>query len=100
MSPRKPRKAPARPQHSLAQGLDQAFAETVTINESGHARRVPVLEAIILQLVKLDLAGNRRAGKVLRAYQRYAKRSANPTPRVIFAESDYTNALKKKVRGK
>ncbi|OQW59482.1 MAG: hypothetical protein A4S14_05880 [Proteobacteria bacterium SG_bin9] len=98
MSPsrRQTKSAPLR--HSLAEGIDRAFSELVTINESGVARRVPVLEAIVLQLVKQDLAGNRRAGKVLRQYQRFATRAANPTPRVVFVESDYTNALKAKLR--
>jgi hypothetical protein len=57
-----------------AEIIDRLFANPVTVVENGSARRANGLEVIVTQLVKKELAGDRRAMAVRLKYAEFAAR--------------------------
>ena len=57
-----------------AEIIDQLFARPVNVVENGSARRANGLEVIVSQLVKKELAGDRRAMAVRLKYAEFAVR--------------------------
>lgn len=82
--------------HSLVQKWDQVLAEYVTISMFGQSQRVTKFEAIVWQLLQHEFGGNRKASRVLRAYQKLAGRTSTRAPRVTLIDADYTGIKPKK----
>ena len=57
-----------------AEIIDQLFAKPVNVVENGSARRANGLEVIVSQLVKKEMAGDRRAMAVRLKYAEFAVR--------------------------
>ena len=57
-----------------AETIDQLFAKPVSFVENGSARKTSGLAVIVRQLVKRQLAGERRAMEVLNKYRTFAVR--------------------------
>ena len=53
----------------------------------------PAIEAIMLQLMQKEMAGNARAARTLLKYREFATQNGEKQLEVIFVESDYTKAL-------
>ena len=65
--------------------IDAVFAEQIEIVENGASRRVSAFEAILLQLWKKEIAGDRRATAVRLQYQDFVEnRCGKPKPEFII----------------
>jgi hypothetical protein len=73
--------------------IDKLFMMPVTITEDGLRRQVPLVGAIVLQLLRRELSGSRRALTVRLAYQSLAQQYAERTLEIRFVDNDYTQAL-------
>jgi hypothetical protein len=62
----------ARSPQPVVEMIDEFFAEEIDIIENGIRRRITNFEAIILQLWRKVMAGNKRAMNVLLKYQEFA----------------------------
>jgi hypothetical protein len=59
--------------------IDEAFEQQIEIIENGESRRITVFEAILLQLWRKEMAGDRRATTVRLKYQEFVgERSGAP----------------------
>jgi hypothetical protein len=77
----------------LIEVIDQILLKPVTVTENGLARQMPAVGAIVLQLLRKELAGNRRALTVRLAYEALAQQYAERKLEIRFVDSDYTQAL-------
>lgn len=65
----------------------------VPITLNGETKKVPAIEAIVLQLIQQEMAGNARAARTLLKYREFANQTGEKRLEVIFIESDYTRTL-------
>ncbi len=72
--------------------IDKLLLAPIDITESGRPRRVTTLEAILLQLWKKELEGNRRALAVRLKYEELDQTIAASTTEITFADTPYTEA--------
>jgi hypothetical protein len=77
----------------LIEVIDKLLLTPVTVTETGLASQMPAVGAIVLQLLRKELAGNRRALTVRLAYEALAQQYAERQLEIRFVESDYTQAL-------
>jgi hypothetical protein len=75
---------------TTAEIIDKFLLAPVDITENGNGRRVTTLEAILLQLWRKELDGNRRALAVRLKYEELDQRIAKSTAEIAFADSPYT----------
>jgi Family of unknown function (DUF5681) len=78
---------------SAVEMIDSLLFSPVNIIENGVPRKVTALEAIILQLLQKELAGNQRARAVRMKFEEIARENADRGVEIEFVESDYTRAL-------
>jgi Family of unknown function (DUF5681) len=89
-NPRKRR--PKEPQGTVSM-TDRLLLARVQITLNGEKKRIPVLEAIVLQLQQKELSGNRQASRVLMRYQEFATRNLKKTLELRFVDNEYTTAF-------
>jgi hypothetical protein len=77
---------------TTAKIIDKLLLAPVDITENGNARRVTTLEAILLQLWRNELDGNRRALATRLKYEELDQRIAKSTTQIAFADSSFTEA--------
>jgi Family of unknown function (DUF5681) len=77
----------------LIEVIDKLLLTPVTVTENGLASQMPTVGAIVLQLLRKELSGNRRALTVRLAYEALAQQYAERKLEVRFVDSDYTQAL-------
>jgi hypothetical protein len=77
----------------LIEVIDKLLLAPVTVTENGLVSQMPAVGAIVLQLLRKELAGNRRALTVRLAYEALAQQYAERQLEVRFVESDYTQAI-------
>jgi hypothetical protein len=82
----------ARRAATTAEMIDKLLLSRIDITVNGKARRVATLEAILLQLWRKELAGNRRALAVRLKYGELARQNAETTTEITFVDSPYTQA--------
>jgi hypothetical protein len=73
--------------------IDGLLAAPVPITMNGETKRVRRIEAIMLQLIQKQMAGNAEAARTLLKYREFASQNGEKRLEVIFVESDYTKAL-------
>jgi hypothetical protein len=78
---------------SVVEMIDGLLSGPIDIVENGVTRRVSTLEAIILQLWRKEVSGDRRALSVRLKYQEFARQNAKQRVEITFVDSDYTRAL-------
>ena len=78
---------------SAVETIDRLLLRPVDLTENGVARRVPALEAIILQLWAKEIAGDPRALRTRLKYEELARRERPTGVEIRFVDSDYTRAL-------
>jgi hypothetical protein len=83
----------SRPPLRLIEVIDEMLLKPVTLTENGLASRMPAVGAIVLQLLRKELAGNRRALTVRLAYEALAQQYGERKLEIRFVDSDYTQAL-------
>jgi hypothetical protein len=83
---------PNAPESTLAL-IDRLLVAPVPITLNGETKKVPAIEAIVLQLMQKEMAGNPQAARTLLKYREFANQNADKRLEVIFVESDYTRAL-------
>jgi hypothetical protein len=83
---------PARSK-STVELIDKFFLRPVEVILGDETRKVPTLEAIVIQLWLKAVSGDQRALKVLLKYQEFARQNSEPKREVIFVDNDYTRAL-------
>ena len=88
-----PRRRRSKPPESTVAMIDRLLAAPVSIIVNGETERVPAIEAIVLQLLQKEMAGNARAARTLLKYREFAAQNGEKQLEVIFVESDYTKAL-------
>jgi hypothetical protein len=86
------RRYPAR-SISAVEMIDGELLRPIDIVENGETRRVSTLEAIVLQLWRKEVSGDRRALSVRLKYQEFARQNAKQGVEITFVDSDYTRAL-------
>jgi Family of unknown function (DUF5681) len=84
---RKARRAP-----TTREIIDKLLLALIDITENGNARRVTTLEAILLQLWRKELDGNRRALAARLRYEELDQKNIEATTEITFADSPYTEA--------
>jgi hypothetical protein len=87
------RKFPRNPKPIL-DILDGLLLAPVDIIESGKSRRVTALEAILLQQLQKEIAGDLRATRVRLSYQEIAAATSEKSGvEVVWVDSEYTRML-------
>jgi hypothetical protein len=76
-----------------AEMMTRILLKPVDISVSGERKRITALEAILLQLRAKELSDQPRASKVRLKYEDFARQNSQPRPRIVFVESDYTQAM-------
>jgi hypothetical protein len=69
----KTRKRRAQEPESALEIIDRALRTPVKIIENGVARKVTIVEAIVIQLLRAEAAGSKRAATVRLKYQRLSR---------------------------
>jgi hypothetical protein len=82
---RKKQRRPTTPE------IDKLLLAPIDITENGKPRRVTTLEAILLQLWRKELAGNRRAFVTRLKYQELAQKHTEATTEITHGDSPYTD---------
>jgi hypothetical protein len=77
---------------TTAEIIDKLFLAPIEITENGGTRRVTTLEAILLQLWRKELDGNRRALAARLKYEELDQRNTETRTEITFADSPYTEA--------
>jgi hypothetical protein len=80
-NPRKVRKSCAKKRWQI---IEDVFGKEAVITENGESRRVTLFEAITLQLYLKSLSGSKRAVRILRRYEAFAKE--RPDYHVVTAD--------------
>ncbi len=84
-----------------AEIIDQLFAKPVTFTENGSARTANGLAVIVTQLVKKELAGDRRAMAVRLKYEAFAVRQNGHRGFVLISEkNDDTRERARRAKGR
>ncbi len=78
--------------------IDRLLANNVSITINSETRRLPVAEAIVLQLLQKAMAGNARAWRALMKYRDFANRRSEKTVAFSFVDNDYTTAFANSLR--
>jgi len=87
------RKLPRHPK-SVLEILDGLLLAPVDIIESGNSRRVTALEAILLQQLQKEIAGDTRATRVRLSYTEFAANASEKSSvEVVWVDSEYTKML-------
>ena len=73
-----PKRQYSTPPKGTVELIDAQFKRQIPIVENGVPRRVSVLEAVILQLWRKEMAGDKRATRVRLKFQELASRLAGP----------------------
>jgi hypothetical protein len=73
--------------------IDRLLRAPVKIVENDLTRTVSTLEAILLQLWRKELAGDRWALRTRLRYQEFARQTARRRVEVEFVDNDYTRAF-------
>jgi hypothetical protein len=73
--------------------LDALLMRKTRIRLNGEDQEVTAFEAILLQLLQKEAAGDTRASRVLLKYQGLARQMSEAPPQIAFVDSDYTQAL-------
>jgi hypothetical protein len=80
----------ARRPATTAEIIDKLLLAPVDITENGKPRRVTTLEAILLQMWRKEMLGNRRAWLARLKYQELARQHAEIAIEIAFVDSPYT----------
>jgi hypothetical protein len=73
--------------------IERALLRPVDIEKDGIPTRMPVLEAITLQLLQKSLKGNRKAQRTLQEFSEAAERNSVPQFEILFVDNEYTKAF-------
>jgi len=73
--------------------IDRLLLAMISVTMNGVPTRVSTLEAIILQLVLKESAGDLKATKVLGKFEQLRSRPAADPLEVVYQDSAYTRAL-------
>jgi hypothetical protein len=76
--------------------IDRLLLEPVQVTLNGESKKIPTLEAILLQLLQKAKSGSERAYRTLLKYQEFASQNLEKKFRLTFVETDYTRAFAKK----
>jgi hypothetical protein len=82
ISQKKARKRRPREPESTVGIIDGALKSLIPITEKGVARKITIVEAIVIQLLRAETAGNRKAAAVRLRYQRLG-RNYKRDPKII-----------------
>jgi len=74
----------------LLEMIDKLLLASVKITRDGVSKRVTTLEAILAQLLRKGLKGDRRALAVYIRCQELVPQEADGTVQITFADSDYS----------
>jgi hypothetical protein len=83
---------PKEPEGTVSM-IDRLLLARVQITLNGEKKRIPVLEAIVLQLQQKELSGNKQASRVLMRYQEFATRNLKKKLELRFVDNEYTTAF-------
>jgi hypothetical protein len=73
--------------------IDRLFLKPVEITVNGTTKKVTTLEAILLQLWRKEMSGNRPALRVRLKYEEFARQNSEPSLEVVFVDSEYTRGV-------
>jgi hypothetical protein len=88
-------KKPKQPESTVAI-IDRLLLESVQTTLNGEPKKIPALEAILLQLVQKAKSGSERAYRTLLKYQEFASQNLEKKFKLIFVETDYTRGFANK----
>jgi hypothetical protein len=73
--------------------IERAMLRPIDTVKDGSPTKMPVLEAIILQLLRLSLKGDGKAERALQEFAEFAERNSEPQYEIIFVDNAYTKAF-------
>jgi Family of unknown function (DUF5681) len=82
----------ARRAATTSEMIDKLLLSPIDITVKGQARRVRKLEAILLQLWRKELAGNRRALAVRLKYRELGRPNTGTRTDITFVDNPYSQA--------
>lgn len=88
-----PRKRKVIPREAASVIIERLLLGPVRLKIDGESRRVPTLEAIVLQLLQKTMTGNIRAARILKKYCDFAHQDMEQKLDLTFVESAYTRAV-------
>ncbi len=97
-STRAKRRRQSQHRESTIATIDRLLANNVSITINGETKRLPVAEAIVLQLLQKAMAGSARAWRALMKYRDFANRRSEKTVAFSFVDSNYTTAFANSLR--
>jgi Family of unknown function (DUF5681) len=83
-----PRRHYRRAPKGTVELIDELFGEQITIVENGVSRRVTVFQAILLQLLIKEMAGDKRALAARLKYQEFVAQQRGPPEIIVEAKCE------------
>ena len=75
--------------------IERLLLSPVALKIDKEPRRVPTLEAVVLQLLQKTMKGNMQAARILKKYRDFAHRNMEQKLDLAFVDSAYTRAVAK-----
>ena len=88
-----PRKRKLGRREGASVTIERLLLSPVGLKIDGEPRRVPALEAVVLQLLQKTMAGNIRAARILKKYRDFAHQNMEQKLDLAFVDSAYTRAV-------
>ena len=85
--------AKPKPAESPLAVVERAMLRPIDTVKDGSPTKMPVLEAIILQLLQLSLKGDGKAERALQEFAEFAERNSAPQYEIVFVDNAYTEAF-------
>jgi hypothetical protein len=87
---RNPRKPPR--QRSTLEIIDEHLLAQIAVTMGGVSKKISILEAIMLQLVQKEAAGDLKATRVLSRFEQLRCRPTTEQVEVVFEGGEYTGS--------
>ncbi|QIG98090.1 DUF5681 domain-containing protein [Bradyrhizobium sp. 6(2017)] len=73
--------------------VERLLLSPVDTKKDGHPTKMPMLEAIIYQLLKKSLNGDKKADRTLQKFKEFAERNSVAKFEIVFVDNEYTQAF-------
>lgn len=84
---RKRRRKKAKAPEGDREVLDRLLRSSVTVTFNGEKKRVPAIEAIVVQLQRQEISGNPRASQLLLDVRKLARQHEGMKLQIVFVEN-------------
>jgi hypothetical protein len=90
-----PRNGKAKPKtiDSPLAVIERLLLKPVDTVKDGQPTKMAALEAILYQLLRKSLSGDKKAERALQKFEEFAHRNSAPQFEIVFVDNDYTKAF-------